>query len=65
MRFVRAKSDSIAGLKEFQNRAEATFVFYCNGERLKFDQAGAEVEFVSGADIPKILSIITEKAPKL
>ena len=56
VRFVRAKSDTIPSLKPFNGNAKPLFLFYCGGE---------EVGKVEGADMPAIVTTITEKAPKL
>merc|ERR1712070_953528 len=54
MRFVRAAADKIAALETFRGTAEPRFIFYLAGE---------EVGNVQGSDIPKIMDIITQKAP--
>jgi len=56
IKFVRAQSDNISALKDYKGRAQSAFVFYINGEKKK------ELE---GPDIPAILKMIKEEAPKV
>ena len=55
VRFVRAKADKIAALKDYRGKARPNFLFYLAGEK---------VEELDGADLPKIQKTILEKAPK-
>ena len=56
MRFVRAESSKTAAIVQYKDDCKPRFLFYHNG---------AEVAMVEGADLPKITSVVNEKAPKL
>ena len=49
VRFVRAKADKIAALKDYRGKARPNFLFYLAGEK---------VEELDGADLPKIQKTI-------
>lgn len=56
LKFVRASSDKISVLKEYVGASQPMFLFYLSG---------GEVAKVTGCNLPAILSIIKEQAPKL